>query len=121
MSRTKCYYCIYRGNRSGETASCQYILHTGEERRLICDPEDACTVWQRGAPLKLKEPEPLEIPTVTKPKAPARWTRLDEAHALQLYQRGLTDYQIADALGCSRPGVRRWRLRYELPTKWRTE
>lgn len=49
------------------------------------------------------------------PPARKKRKRLDQREARQLYDQGMSDYEIADRLGVSPSGVYHWRYRNRLP------
>lgn len=44
-----------------------------------------------------------------------QWNRIDPQRAMELWQAGKSDREIAEALGCSYRGVQSWRMRHRLP------
>lgn len=80
---------------------CDFLLHTGRARSLICPPGAECT-------MKSTKPRPLEE---IKPETRGRRICWDTQMGLWLYQQGLSDAEIARRVGTSRQCVRAWRVR----------
>ena len=104
-------------------AHCGYMEDTGRSR--IAQMTEAqrrsreCHFFEAGPPKKV-----IHKPIVVSPNRLARLTegrmfrsrpRLDYDRMLTLYDRGMSDGQIAEAVGCAKDTVRIWRNRRELP------
>lgn len=122
-----CRGCIYRGTISGGNLhTCDYILITGHSRGC---PVEGCTVKQTKGQAKRRKPRPMNLPGSLPPDKPGNWTahrtredrpgprrKINEAAALELYQQGMSDPQIAAELGnMTQYGVKEWRKRRGLP------
>lgn len=95
--------CQLQANR--EEYTCDYLLHNGHPRSLICPPGELCTV---------KSTVPREsIPDAEQPALGTAGRRLcwDQAEARRLWKLGLSDAEIARRVGTVRQNVRAWRLR----------
>lgn len=59
--------------------------------------------------------ERIKKPKTARPKGFLSGYNFDKAR--ELYEQGMSDYKIAEALGCSKTRVRHWREAHGLPTK----
>lgn len=97
-------YCRGCGHLSGK--ACDYLIHVGHSRG--CPPGVGCPLHTR--PEKAKTA--VETGKLAKKKPDT--TPLDELRAMQLYNDGLDDIAMADALGVTAKRVQSWRLRMHL-------
>lgn len=107
-----CRSCLY-GSGDGY---CTYILWTLHRRP--CPPGKDCTVYERASDEQRKKAKNniVIIPAATpKPPKPSRRT-WDTAKALQMYQDGASDVQIAKACRVSPTTIYLWRNAQGLPT-----
>ena len=95
-------YCSGCDHLSRKT--CDYLIHVGHSRG--CPPGVGCPLHT-----KKKEKMPDKQKTGRKPPNTAP---LDELRAMQLYNEGLDDIAMADALGVTAKRVQNWRLRMHL-------
>lgn len=97
----KCGQCTFRAEEH-KVYACDYVLFTGQTRKG--QPQENCTYFRKGPRLT----KPLQaVPLVsgtTRCKSKFDWKR-----GRELYDAGLNDQQIADALGCSNCTVFSWR------------
>lgn len=70
---------------------CDYMLLTGQRRP--CKPGKGCTVK----------------------KVISKVRRVDYGELMKHYRKGMSDLEIAQAVGCSKSTVYIWRKRYKLP------
>lgn len=105
-----CRGCDYLG-RTGTEMTCEYGQITGSLRIKATDAPPGI-----GCPLHTKPEKATSAATVgTKQKKKAPDTApIDELRALQLYNDGLDDIAMADALGVTAKRVQNWRLRMHL-------
>ena len=85
---------------------CDFLLHTGRARSLICPPGAACT---------MKSTKPRSLDDI-KPETRGRRICWDTQMGMWLYQQGLSDSEIARRVGTTRQCVRAWRVRRGLTT-----
>ena len=97
---------------TGSGKTCDYMLDTG--RRRPCPAGEGCTEHTKRQPDKKKRkasiPEALLLGADRKV-----YGKLDEARAKELYDRGLGDQRIANALNVAKSTVASWRKRNGLP------
>lgn len=119
-----CRGCIYRAPK-GSAHQCDYLYHTGHSRGC---PIEGCTKRETKK-RPSRRPRPVNLPGSLPPDRAGNWTphrtmedrpgpprKLNEAAALELYHKGLTDQQIADELGnMKKRGIAAWRKRRGLP------
>lgn len=87
-----CGTCAYKSNYIG---SCDYFLITGNRRP--CTAGKGCTVRTDSANRR------------SRGKKQPKW---DTKRGYELFQKGLTDQQIAERLGTSSTAVNAWRRRH---------
>lgn len=112
-----CRGCIYKAPE-GSPHRCDYLYHTGHSRGC---PIDGCTkrktqgvAWRRPRPVNLPGSLPPNKPEVRTP------LKLNEAAAMELYHKGLSDAKIAEELGDITPnGIAAWRKRKGIPSQRR--
>ena len=97
---------------TGGGKTCDYMLDTG--RRRPCPAGEGCTEHTKRQPDKKKRkasiPEALLLGADRKV-----YGKLDEARAKELYDQGLGDQRIANALDVAKSTVASWRKRIGLP------
>ena len=97
---------------TGSGKTCDYMLDTG--RRRPCPAGEGCTEHTKRQPDKKKRkasiPEALLLGADRKV-----YGKLDEARAKELYDQGLGDQRIANALNVAKSTVASWRKRNGLP------
>ncbi len=97
---------------TGSGKTCDYMLDTG--RRRPCPAGEGCTEHTKRQPDKKKRkasiPEALLLGADRKV-----YGKLDEARAKELYDQGLGDQKIANALNVAKSTVASWRKRNGLP------
>ena len=97
---------------TGSGKTCDYMLDTG--RRRPCPAGEGCTEHTKRQPDKKKRkasiPEALLLGADRKV-----YGKLDEARAKELYDQGLGDQRIANALDVAKSTVASWRKRIGLP------
>lgn len=97
---------------TGSGKTCDYMLDTG--RRRPCPAGEGCTEHTKRQPDKKKRkgsiPEALLLSADRKV-----YGKLDEARAKELYDQGLGDQRIANALNVAKSTVASWRKRNGLP------
>lgn len=102
-----CKGCVdaYRIHGSINLYVCDYMLHNGKARSLICPPGELCTV-------KSTVPR-ITIPAIEQPALGTAGRRLcwDQNEAKRLWKLGMSDAEIARRVGTARQNVRAWRLR----------
>lgn len=108
-----CRSCLYGGG----DGYCTYILWTTHRRP--CPPGAGCTVYERASAEQRKKAKNniviIPAAAVRQPQKPHR-RKWDTAKALQMYQDGASDAQIAKACGVSQPTICLWRNAQSLPT-----
>ena len=102
--KKKCENCAHCDGRW-----CLYILHT--EHRRPCHAEDGCDAWIENLG---------QYDDCKRPPAPHAYKMDNLApKALELYNAGLNDTQIAEDLNITTMTVRKWRERMNLSSNWR--
>lgn len=99
--KERCNTCIYR-TRPGSPHKCDYFSMTGHTRRAV--PAYRC---------KQYVPRNADAGQ-TRKRANPDWDA-----AMELYNQGLTDPEIAERIGCSKYAIFKWRKRNGLQTKYR--
>lgn len=114
-----CRGCIYKA-RPGAGYGCDYLLITGHSRGC---PVEGCTVKETAGQVRRRKvklrlpgsPPPFNTRTPHNGRADRSGPQLsfDEAKALELYNKGLSDRQIAAGLEnvVTKHGIRAWRHR----------
>lgn len=72
-------------------------LRPGDEEEILRRYDQAMGSTSRGGPER------------------TRRTKWDWTPARQMYDRGCTDREISEVIGCPKPSVGTWRLRHKLP------
>ena len=107
-----CKGCGHLGT-TGHDKTCDYLLHM--QRRRPCPAGEGCTEHTKRQPDKKKRkvsiPEALLLSTDRK-----AYGKLDETRAKELYDQGLGDQRIANALDVAKSTVTSWRKRNGLPS-----
>lgn len=103
-----CKGCGHLG-MTGHDKTCDYLLHM--QRRRPCPAGEGCTEHTGRKPDKKKKSIP-EALLLNKDK---KYGKLDEARAKELYDQGLGDQRIANALNVAKSTVASWRKRNGLP------
>lgn len=62
---------------------------------------------------------PPGAPSAPRPQKKKRPRKYTDAEAFRLWQEGMTDGKIANALGVSRISIVQWREQLELPSTWK--
>jgi len=119
-----CKTCGYWG-MTGSDHTCDQILYTGKKRPCPAgDPDCPCWIGKKdfvkqlgslgrasnNAPHIAILSERAEKPPEQKPRG-----KLDKGKALELYQQGMTDTEIANRLDASYKTVAGWRERSGMP------
>lgn len=95
---------------SRESRSCDYYLLNFIRRG--CPADDNCKRYKPG------RRQMGALPNSFKPlNGRSKKIRERDAQCKALYERGMSDSQIAAELGCAHETIRRWRLSYGLPTQ----
>ena len=89
--------------RCGATWICDYAQRHGHCRSLICMPGKYCTV---------------KSSTRERRKRPGRGLEWDETRAVEVYNAGGSDGDIAKAVGVSRQVISAWRKRRKMTSNW---
>lgn len=95
----RCKGCYFYGQR---TETCDYLLVTGERRG--CPPGPRCTRFQAGDYIVKRRA------LLMTPRQAMRHHRMKE-----LYDKGLTDREIADLVHVAKQTVFMWRKKNNLP------
>ena len=114
LLKPKCKGCIYQGT----AIPCQYILVTGKSPKsqgAHIDPEGpgGCELKTTGK--KKREPKPIVI-SENSVFSKTRPSKLDNPEAMEAYQAGKNDSEIAVLFGVTSSAVKKWRKRKKLPT-----
>lgn len=110
--REYCRTCGHYGWALGNEMICNYSYNTGRCRSLICPAGVGCTEHTalKGTDAVIaRAKRKARIPTVSDKPRPGQL--IDKKVALELYEAEKSDYQIAQAFGCTRAAVRCWRTR----------
>lgn len=101
---SKCKTCEYRWlELGGNNWCCDYICITGKRRP--CPPGEKCTVYE---PYTGKYDR-------SRPEGPVVKRKIIFTEAKPLYESGMSDAEIARALGVAQSSVYSWRIRNHLP------
>ena len=111
----KCKKCDYWCER---TATCDYLLRAGMMRGC---PIDDCIRFKPIQTNKRSTFVPSTRKKFNEPKSSKEHSRLDKNELMFLYEKGLTDAQIARASGSCRKSVWRWRMKSGLPSNSRKD
>ena len=103
--------CIYWRNPNRDCVnSCNYMIVTGHSRIAQIPDRKLRRDFQHCPLFDSKKPEPKErIPSTQEQ------TKYDWIMGRALYDAGMTDREIAAALGCTQSAVKWWRRRRSLP------
>ena len=115
MVEKRCPSCRFHGTLGGEII-CDYIQIAGKSRLSQIPREDRdkpCRLFEQGKKVKLMF-KPVTFGTAKLPRF-----RFDQRKMLELYERGLTDREIALAIGCVSDTVGAFRKRNGLPSNYR--
>lgn len=95
--------CEVQSNRREYT--CDFLLHNGHARSLICPPGALCTV-------KSTVPRST-IPATEQPAIGKGGRRIcwDQVEARRLWKLGLSDAEISRRIGTSKQNIQAWRTR----------
>ena len=106
-----CRKCSYRGTLGG-VICCDYAWVTGRCRTALPKREDGrCPGFDEGPAKHVEFVWPVNQPlTVTRVRA----MKYDGKKMMELYNQGMTDGQIAEAVGSSKSAVYGWRKRNDL-------
>lgn len=124
-----CRGCIYRAS-THEGYQCDYLLITGHSRGC---PIEGCTKKETKGTAQRRKPRPVTLPGSLPPDKrgnrtahrtrgdrPGQPLKLNEAAAMELYLKGLSDAKIAAELGDITPnGIAAWRKRKGIPSQRR--
>ena len=98
MSKSKCWTCLYHGYR---TDTCDYMLITGRRRGV---PVDSCT----------KHESTKRARALSRYFAGLGGVKPSDEELIKLYGQGVSDVELAAALGKSRTLVAHWRRKLGL-------
>lgn len=126
VKRSLCRKCWHWRRYGGWLGPhCGYLTDTGKCRLTQMTPEQRrsgeCPVFEAGKPKRVIVKPFIEgscrLARLTEgpPMYVAPKYKLDQEKLRALYDRGLTDREIAEEMGCARDSVRLWRKRTELP------
>ena len=101
----ECKGCIY-SCLAGRYRICDYLGITGKRRP--CPPDVPCTVKKVDKPQR--KPVQLGGRTAKRVLDP----KIDERRR-ELYEQGLSDYKIAEQMGCAASTISEWRKKNGLP------
>ena len=103
----QCADCRYRGKLDGYMPSCDYSWITGRCRIRHIRPDGSCGVKEVGDPKHVDFDwwDQIIKPTRDHPM------KYDGERMLELYNKGLSDGEIAKDVGCTPSAVRCWRRR----------
>lgn len=91
--------------KCGATWICDYSNRHGHSRSLICRPGKYCTV---------------KSSTRGRRKRDGKGLAWDESRAIEVYEKGGSDADIARAVGVSRQVIGAWRKRRNMPANWQS-
>lgn len=108
---TYCEGCRHLG-MTGYEKTCDYLLDTGTRRP--CPAGEGCTEHTAKSPKKeySRAPQPGDFILSGRKE----YKKLDKDKARELYDQGLSDRKIADALGVHKDTVAAWRKKEGLPS-----
>ena len=114
MGKAKCDRCVYQA-QPGADYLCNYFGITGHTRLAV--PPEKCRHFREGERIERprRRTELPERPAVKQRNAGRSHPRYDWERGKDLYERGLTDGEIAKELGCDTNTVHRWRRKLGLP------
>ena len=111
------------GTRNADKWGCQYSDVTGRTKHRRNERYDIrqCKYYEPGPKVKLITPPLSMLPRPVKPEENARLHRGPqydwEKEAVPLWEKGATDAEVAEALGCSLHYAGKMRLRLGLPCR----
>ena len=113
MVTKECERCRWRGTFPGvDHITCDYAWITGKCRTAMERRADGiCPAFEGGDPVRI-EVRPMDDPfraIIVKGK------KFSHEELLELYQKGMTDGEIAREIGSVKSTIYKWRHRNELP------
>jgi len=108
---TECYRCKYRSTMFGEIC-CDYCWITGHSKlKLPKRADGGCPAFEDGEPLRV-EVRPMDNPFRA---VFIKGKKVTHEELLALYNRGLTDGEIAREIGSVKSTIYKWRHRNNFP------
>ena len=117
MEKVRCGKCMFRG-KAGAPYRCDYCYITGTTRKA--QSAEKCRFFRAGERIEperwaaMAAQERLRAAEDQKPKI-GKPRKCDWDQARKLYDQGLSDEEIGQAIGCKRSTVCTWRKKNNLP------